>query len=166
MNGLILLLLLLLVCAAIWTVLTPTLLHAAIALALTSAVLSLIMFEMNASMAAVFELSVCAGLITVVFISAISLTRPGTAEAERLRARTRLSRFVWLPVLLAVVTLVWSWFPPAISSTMHPGSAVASVREVLWNERRFDLLGQLLLILTGVFGVVVLFKGWDTEGKQ
>ena len=39
------------------------------------------------------------------------------------------------------------------------------VRQVLWQARRFDLLGQLLLIVTGVFGVVVLFKGWHTGGR-
>jgi len=32
------------------------------------------------------------------------------------------------------------------------------VRNVIWKLRQTDMLGQIILILTGVFGVVVLFK--------
>ena len=32
------------------------------------------------------------------------------------------------------------------------------VSEVMWGERRVDILGQAIIILVGVFGVVVLFK--------
>jgi hypothetical protein len=32
------------------------------------------------------------------------------------------------------------------------------VADVLWVFRRFDLIGQILVILAGIFGVVVLFK--------
>ena len=67
------LILILLVVAALWTVMTRSLLRSAIGLALTSAILTLAIFRMNASLAAVFELSVCAGLIPVLFISVISL---------------------------------------------------------------------------------------------
>jgi hypothetical protein len=32
------------------------------------------------------------------------------------------------------------------------------VRVILWNERLLDVLGQVVIMLAGVFGVVVLFK--------
>jgi ethanolamine transporter EutH len=37
------------------------------------------------------------------------------------------------------------------------------VREVLWNQRHLDLLGQIAVLLAGAFGVVVLFKGFETR---
>jgi hypothetical protein len=35
------------------------------------------------------------------------------------------------------------------------------VQEILWNARRTDVLGHIIMILAGVFGVVILFKGRD-----
>ena len=32
------------------------------------------------------------------------------------------------------------------------------VRHVIWNFRQLDLLGQMLLLLSGVFGSVILIK--------
>jgi hypothetical protein len=43
-----------------------------------------------------------------------------------------------------------------------PG-AEGDVRVVLWNLRQLDLFGQILIILAGVIGVLVLFK---REGKD
>ncbi len=53
-------------------------LRAAIALAVLSVVLAAIFFKLGAPYAGAFELSVCAGLITVLFIAAIS-----SVEARR-----------------------------------------------------------------------------------
>lgn len=50
-------------------------LSAAISLAALSAVLAIIFYRLNSPYAAVIELSVCAGLITALFVAAISLTR-------------------------------------------------------------------------------------------
>jgi NADH-quinone oxidoreductase subunit J len=50
-------------------------LRAAIALGIASVVLSVIFFNFDSPMAAVYELSICAGLITVLFTSTISLIR-------------------------------------------------------------------------------------------
>jgi len=56
------------------------LLQSAILLGVSSAVLSIAFFIADAPIAAAFELVVCAGLITVLFISTISLTRGGGEE--------------------------------------------------------------------------------------
>lgn len=151
----------LIVASALWAVLTPTLIRGAIALALTSALVTILMFGMDAPLAGVFELSVCAGLITVVFVSAISLTRPkGEAQtAERAEAR----RQAFLPLLgvaFAVGVLMWAGGYVLNAGQVAPaaGAPALSVREALWNVRRIDLLGQLLVIFVGVFGVVILFK--------
>ena len=65
---------------AVWAVMSRNLLTSAIMLALVSVFASIILFDFSAPWAGVFELSVCAGLITVLFISGVSLVR---AEHER-----------------------------------------------------------------------------------
>lgn len=51
------------------------LLSAALSLAALSAALAIIFYRLGSPYAAVIELSVCAGLITALFVAAISLTR-------------------------------------------------------------------------------------------
>ena len=67
---------------AIAAVLSKNLLRAAIALGVGSAALATLFFMLNAPYAGSFELSVGAGLISVLFIIAISLT-------ESMRGRQR-----------------------------------------------------------------------------
>ena len=153
----------LLVLSAIFTVMIRNLLKAAIALALTSALLTVIMFLLGAWMAAVFELSVCAGLITVVFISAISLTKPKTLEESREMQKKRMKRFIYLPfILIAVFAFLYiSWKNGFIHFTWtpaNPGQQQPTIGDAIWKWRQIDIVGQIIVILSGVFGVVVLFK--------
>lgn len=169
MNIAMIVVLIALVVFSVWTVLAGELLFSAIGLALTSALLSCVLFLMDMPWAAVFELSVCAGLITVVFISAISLTRPQGERSEEERALTRRGRlrniFV-LPLLLVVAALVVGNLPQLSWQFLGRGASVdLSVQQLLWFTRRYDLVGQILAILTGVFGVVVLFKSMN-HGAQ
>ena len=60
---------------AIMAVSFKNLLSAAISLAALSAALAIIFYRLDSPYAAVIELSVCAGLITALFVAAISLTR-------------------------------------------------------------------------------------------
>lgn len=160
-----LLLLVLLLLAGIWTVMTLSLLKSAIGLAVASAILALLLFRMDASLAGVFELSVCAGLITVVFISAISLTKPLTGAEARARDHSRVKRFIFLPVLIVAVCWTLYILRPHLDLPLPPAGLETDVRQVLWNVRRLDLVGQILIILAGVFGVVILFKDrTDTKG--
>lgn len=79
------LLLLLLVASIAVTVLVKDLIKSAIALASASVVLSILFYQMLAPYAAVVELSIGAGLITVLFVSAISLVgqvRGGTGNEQ------------------------------------------------------------------------------------
>jgi NADH-quinone oxidoreductase subunit J len=155
-----------LVVFAVLAVMVRSLLKAAISLALTSAVLTMIMFVMKSPLAAVFELSVCAGLITVVFISAISMTRTRTEEETKAKKRERIKRFAYLPVILVVAftALLWfAWTRMDFNMFIKTTKTVSSVREVLWNSRQLDILGQIIIILAGVFGIVVLFKERDAK---
>jgi len=67
------LLLVLLLASAVAAVAFRDLLWAAISLASASVTLTILFYQLSAPFASVFELSVAAGLVTVLFIAAISL---------------------------------------------------------------------------------------------
>jgi len=146
-----------LVAAALITVMTARLLVAIIGLAATSAIVSIVLFRMNAPLAAVFELSVGAGLIPAIFLSVIGMTQRLTPEevSERRKAKRRL---YWaLPVIVILVGVALTQVPFAIQpSTAAP--VAEDVRVVLWNLRHMDLLGQIMILLGGSFAMVVLVK--------
>jgi NADH-quinone oxidoreductase subunit J len=145
--------------ASLWTVLTRSLLRSAIGLALTSAILAIIMFRLNSPLAAVFELSVCAGLISVLFICTISLTHPLTWQEIIQHMKDRLRRFRYLPLIMVAAGFAISLtrIPPDIK--LPDPEIEKDVRMVLWNLRQLDLLGQVIILLAGALGVVILFKG-------
>jgi len=146
----------LLILVGFWTVQT-SILRAAMGLALTSVLTTLILFQMSMPLAAVFELSVCAGLITVVFVSIISMTRPQNAEEEEQSAARR-SRRYQPALLVAALVGLGLWAAGNAVQGMTPSTVTENVRDVLWNLRRLDLVGQIIIMFVGVFGVVVLFK--------
>ncbi len=74
--------LILLVVFAILVCFFRDLLYAAVSLALASVMLSVVLFQYGANIAAVFELSVCAGLITVLFVSTVSMTKDSDQANE------------------------------------------------------------------------------------
>jgi len=155
-------LLILMMLGALWTVMTRSLLKATIGLAVTSAVLSILIFRLNSPLAAVFELSVCSGLITVVFVSTISLTRPLSHKETIAVSRDRFKRFWYLFPIMIIAAILLSFLKiPVDVSTALPRAA-GDVRDVMWNSRQLDLFGQILVIIAGALGVVMLF----TEAKK
>ena len=153
-----------LVLTALGTVMIRNLLKAAIMLALTSAILTIALFIMGAQLAAVMELSVCAGLVTAVFVSAISLTKTSSAEEREIKNRERLRRFLPLPLILVLLAIGVFLLWPGMPITLAPGAgAGAAARQIIWDKRALDVLGQILIILSGVLGVAVLFKGREVK---
>lgn len=63
-------------------------------------------------------------------------------------------------VLVSVVILVGMlfifFFEPEAATTATEGAR--PFREMLWNYRSLDLIGQMMIILAGAFGVLVLTK--------
>ncbi len=147
-----------LVLAALWTVMTARLLRAVIGLAITSVILTIIMFQLKSPLAAVFELSVCAGLISAIFISCIGLTQRLTEERLPERQKERLSKFWLLPVILVLTGVVLYQVHIPLDFHLQAAPNVSDVRIVLWNLRHLDLIGQIVVLLAGAFGVVALFK--------
>ena len=157
-----------LVVSAVVCAILSDLLKAAIALAVTSAILSIILFIVGAPLAAVFELSVCAGMITVVFISACSMNRTRTNEENVQRQKDRNRRFVLLPALLFAITAIMAMVLRPHITDIEPVLAVANgsgVQTALWGSRQVDLLGQIVVILTGIYGVIVFFKEKEADDK-
>jgi NADH-quinone oxidoreductase subunit J len=148
-----------LVLAAVWTVMTARLLRSVIGLALTSMILTIIMFKLNSPLAAVFELSVCAGLISAIFISCISLTQRLTDEQMAIKQKVRFSKFWLLPIILVLTGVaLFQLLPIPLDFHLQAAPTEGDVRNVIWNVRHLDLVGQIVILLAGAFGVVVLFK--------
>ena len=137
---------------------TVRLVHSVVGLALTSAILSAIMYRLNSPLAAVFELSVCSGLISVIFITTVSFTQRINKERFLIRRRERLLRFLYLPFIIIVVGLLLVRYLKIPQFVVLEPTGVTDVRLVLWSVRHLDLLGQAIILIAGVFGVVIFFK--------
>ena len=155
--------LIVMVLAALWASMTTLLLRATIALALASAMLAVVMYSLGAQLAAVFELSVCAGLISVVFVSVISLTQRRSFREVVQRRRDRLGRFWPLPLVLLAAGIGLSFVHAPLQIVVPLPGGDGDVRSLMWNVRQLDLFGQILILLAGVFGVLVLFKREDSD---
>ncbi len=148
-----------LVLAALWTVITFRVLRSAIGLAITSGILAVIMFRLGSPLAAVFELSVCAGLIPVIFISTIGLTQRVEDQQVAVRKREKLQKYAALMVLVLLVTgLLMTLHLPNDFVPQMTGSVTDDPKEMMWNIRQVDLIGQIGVLAAGAFGVIVLVK--------
>jgi len=131
------------------------LLKAAVALAVASIMLGIIFFRMGAPYAGVFEISVVAGLITVLFILTIALTKPGEDVKE-----SKLADIVFPLFFIAFIiidALVMKGLMRKIPAV--PGSPEgAAFGDVLWKGRTLDLIGQIAVIFAGVFSVLALLR--------
>ena len=133
-------LLIALVLTAMWTVMTTKLLRSIVGLAITSAILTVLLFRLNSPLAAVFELSVCAGLIPAI------------------RQRERIRKFWLLPVIVILTGVFLSQIRHVPLDIFAGPVAPGDVRQVLWQSRHLDLFGQIVILLGGAFGVVTLLK--------
>ena len=144
-------------CAMIYSIVKST-----IFLAVISALLSILLFVIGCPWAAMFELSVCIGLVVVVCALSVSLTIPQRHEKERVEKHKK--NFAVLPfilifaggVLLSVLLL--SDFDLNVVDT-----AILSTdfKQVFWTTRQADILGHIIIILAGAMSVVMLFKESD-----
>ncbi len=144
--------------AAVLAVLARDMLRAAIALAVASLLLGLVFFGLKAPFAGVFEISVVAGLITVLFMLTIALTGRKDVVKESRAAK------VVFPVVLVVFIGIDAWVMKGLLSRIAASSVPAAAAEsgtfgnVLWTQRTFDLVGQLGAILAGAFAVLAFFR--------
>jgi NADH:ubiquinone oxidoreductase subunit 6 (subunit J) len=150
---------------AIQAIRAERLLHSAIWLAGVSAPLAIVFYQLGAYMVAVIELSVGAGLVTVLFVFAI-----GMAGDDRINLRSLIPKpLAWGLVIAAMLLLGWLALPsgPEMAAlqpnqaTVVGNTAVAQTTEepvqvVIWEQRGLDVLVQVVLIFSGVLGILGL----------
>jgi len=128
---------------------TQRLLSAALWLAGVSALLAMLFYRLGAPQVAVIELSVGAGLVTVLFVFAISV-----AGDEPVAAPSLLPWPVAVLLALGAAALVgWLALPLPVAEVVAADRPLA---EVLWQERGLDMLGQVVIIFCGVLGMLGL----------
>lgn len=145
--------------AAFQAIRSQTLLTAAVWLAGTSGLLSIVLYQLGAREVAVIELSVGAGLVTILFVFAISI-----AGDEAMQAKPMVPRLLGLALVLVVVGLL-GWFSTAPEATAT-AVATTSFTQVLWEERGLDVLVQLVLIFAAVLNVVHLLDSSETTKRH
>jgi NADH:ubiquinone oxidoreductase subunit 6 (subunit J) len=149
-----------LVLFSVLAILLKDLLRSAISLAVASLFLGIIFFRMNAPYAGVFEISVVAGLITVLFILTIALTNTGEEVRESRLANLFFPLFFVVFIIIdALVMKGLLQKIPALPSAPESGA----FGDVLWKGRTLDLVGQIAVILAGVFSVLALFRKRDKD---
>jgi NADH-quinone oxidoreductase subunit J len=144
----------------VMAVMLRSMLKSAIALAAASVALGIIMYELSSPWAALFEISVCSGLVTVIFISAISLSNTDKKDLEKLYEDKK--RMAFLPAILIISGVALVAFAMSSGFSMPEISPAAEAadnfREILWNHRQADIWGQIIVIITGAIAVTVLFR--------
>lgn len=141
----------LLVCA-LQAVRAERLLFSALWLAGASALTSLLMYLMGASEVAVIELSVGAGLVTVLFVFAINIAGEENTLAPAIVPRP----LAWVLVASAAILLVWMNLDTL--GIVLPLEPIMNFTDVLWGDRRLDVYLQIALIFAGVLGVLGLLS--------
>ena len=149
--------------SAVLAVWLHDLLAAAVGLSLASALLAILFFELDAGTAAIFELSVGAGLLAVLFISAISLVKAGRESRD---ARTGVLGKLTTLLIFGLVGSIF--FYAARTILAHPPTLIkqavsATVNEIVWGPRAFDVLGQAIILFGSMLGVILLFRTEETE---
>lgn len=147
----------------VMAVMFHSMIKSAIALAAASVMLGIIMYTLNSVWAALFEVSVCSGLVTVIFISAISLSNADKKDVEKQYKDKK--RMKYLPIIMILSGVILVATALAIGFSPVSPAPVAEVadnfREILWNHRQADIWGQIIVVLTGSVSVVVLFREGD-----
>lgn len=146
---------------AIQAIRSGRLLVSALWLAGVSALVATLFYAMGAFEVAVIELSVGAGLVTVLFVFAI-----GVAGDELATARSPLPWSLAV-VLVGLTMVVLIWLLRGVPGQATAGATpagVASFAASLWMDRALDAIVQIVLIFTGVVGVLGLLA--DSAGTR
>lgn len=148
----------------VYSIMSNRLIISAVMLAVVSAASGVLMYILGATWAAIFEISVCSGLVTVIIISAVSLSNSDKIALEPEHQDTRRMKFLPYTLIIAGIALMLA---AALSGFSLPdGAAVqngASFRQTLWESRQVDIWGQMIVLITGTAAIVVFFK--ESENK-
>ena len=133
-------------------------LSATIYLACISALTSAIIYLLGAAQVAVMELSVGAGLVTVLLVYALSVVGDDATDPSSVIPKP----LAFLLVGLTTIILGWMTFP-TLPSYFERGSLSLAI--ALWQTRVLDVWIQIALIFSGVMGVLGLLSE-KTPGRS
>ncbi|MFW5696243.1 MAG: Na(+)/H(+) antiporter subunit B [Phototrophicaceae bacterium] len=132
-----------------------SLLAATVWLAAVSAQVAMLMYLMGAETVAVIELSVGAGLVTVLFVFAISTAGEETTEP----AHTSSTYGVIAATIAIITTTLLAWMILPIPEAAETVSAAGlTFAQTLWQQRSLDTLLQIVLISAGAMAVLGLIS--------
>jgi NADH:ubiquinone oxidoreductase subunit 6 (subunit J) len=138
------------------------LLAASLWLAGLSAILATFFYMMGAPEIAVIELSVGAGLVTVLFVFTIGIAED-TEDAGESRG-TLIPRPVAM-ILGALVFLLLGWLTLPLVDIEAPAFEPVFT-SLLWEGRDLDVLAQVVLIFAGVLGILELLAQVATREEK
>lgn len=142
---------------AIMAIRVQRLLVSALWLAGTSALVAMLIYLLGAPEVAVIELSVGAGLVTVLFVFAINIA----GEEPHVIHAMIPKPLAYGAVILAVIIAGWLCLPTL--SVDLPASPILNLAASLWNDRAVDTVLQVVLIFAGVLGVLGLLAEGTTH---
>lgn len=126
-------------------------LSATIYLACISALVSAVIYLLGAAQVAVMELSVGAGLVTVLLVYALSVVGDDALDPASVIPKPLAFGVVGLTVLLLGLMAY-----PAIQTHLDQGTT--TLANALWQNRVLDVWIQIALIFSGVMGVLGLLS--------
>jgi len=127
------------------------LLSSALYLACVSALVTVILYMLGAYEVAVIELSVGAGLVTVLLVYALSVIGEDTLDPVSIIPKPLAF------LLVAVTASLVGWMAyPLVSHPVTDGEVLLA--NVLWKHRALDVWVQVALIFSGVMGVLGLLS--------
>jgi len=124
-----------------------------------SAILSILMYLLGAFAVAVIELSVGAGLVTVLFVFAISIAGDESIEVKSIIPRP-------IALIVSLVAIVLLGFMTVSSLVSLPATTEATFSEVLWQQRGLDMLVQSGLLFAAVVGMLALLSEAKVPAKE
>lgn len=111
--------------------------------------LSLLYFNLNAPLAAIFQLALGAGTAAIFLLAGDTLTTK--------RDETTSTKTMFLAVIASAVLCV-----PMLVGTIETGSVIESMEislsQTIWDLRAIDVLAQGIVVLTAAIGVILLLR--------
>jgi uncharacterized MnhB-related membrane protein len=137
------------------------LLISAIWLAITSALVAVLIFLLGAPQLAVIELSVGAGLVTVLFVFAINISGEEAIDHHSVLPKP----YAWGSLGLALALLILLILKEVGFVTFPTNESLPT--SILWESRYLDMILQVVLIFAGVLGVIgLLAAGKPSTPKE
>lgn len=126
-------------------------LSATLYLAAISACVSSVLYMLGAREVAVIELSVGAGLVTVLLVYALSVVGEDALDPSSVVAKP----LAYIFTAGLVIVLIWLLLPVSGKGSSFIASKLATI---LWEQRVLDVWIQIALIFSGVLGILGLLS--------